>query len=1050
MKIKFETFNTIVIREPKYSLKDFAQVPIEIEKIDDFIVNLFNDDIFKEGVYIATPELYYEWQKSCLDIKYPIDKRKKINNSILKYYIRATTNPVPFGLFSSYSIVDKNVIESKNRNKFEQFISIDMLFLAKVIKQLNNNNTIKKSIVYFTNNTLYKIGNTYRYVSSKDDDTGNKNYFLSSAEIDEALTLIITKCDNGKTILECVKIIIDNVEDVNDDQAKSYINELINSNILVSSLEICLNGDTPHKQILNFLNANYSESWQEDEVIYPIYNLLQQISLIIDDIESKSEIGGNIHKYEKLTKIIESSKIDYENKYVINVNLKKKINDGEKIRDFERDENILHEAIYILNLFSDKNPENIFTSFKNLKKFKTTFYERYENREVPLLHALDNVTGIGYIQDLNEYNSFSELIDNLDFNYKTINREIIHSNSKYDAFWLKTIINAISNNIYVIDLKKENLSQFENGNYKLFGTFPIIYNKIENKIAIASAGGSTALHYTGRLTSQDIELTKFGNEITKTEELLFPENILAEILHLPHERAANVSIRKVRRKHQITIASKPAKTSNIIELKDILISIKEDKILLRSKKNDREIIPFLSSAQNFHSDTLPIYHLLCDIQAQYRPNLLSLDLSPFITNYFNHIPRIEYGPNLILSPALWKFTIVDLKSVLDLNQNIIYEKFKDFRTKINIPRYINLIDTNGDSMTLDLENKNMVDLINNKLKKSKVLTLTECLYNIHDFQNNSYANEYIMSFKGKEYISSLKKGQSVIINTKRTFIPGDEWLYYKIYTGVNIADNLLITAIKQIISILKKQKLIDSWFFIRYNDPDFHLRIRVHLLDWSSKDAILNVFNKTVKEYIENGSIWKIELSNYERELERYAFDNIEKSEIIFSYDSDMIISLIESTKDKNELNIIWLYSLKAIDDLLNAFEIELIDRVMLFEFLYKDFSLEFNSNKVLRKQIDAKFRALENEIGRVITEINQYSEILHKRYIEIKPLAISIKLNIEKNTLIELVASHIHMHINRIIKSNARMHELVIYGILEKYYRKKKGLIKYSRPLNN
>ena len=111
MKIKFETFNTIVIREPKYSLKDFAQVPIEIEKIDDFIVNLFNDDIFKEGVYIATPELYYEWQKSCLDIKYPIDKRKKINNSILKYYIRATTNPVPFGLFSSYSIVDKNVIE---------------------------------------------------------------------------------------------------------------------------------------------------------------------------------------------------------------------------------------------------------------------------------------------------------------------------------------------------------------------------------------------------------------------------------------------------------------------------------------------------------------------------------------------------------------------------------------------------------------------------------------------------------------------------------------------------------------------------------------------------------------------------------------------------------------------------------------------------------------------------------------------------------------------------------------------------------------------------
>lgn len=99
-----------------------------------------------------------------------------------------------------------------------------------------------------------------------------------------------------------------------------------------------------------------------------IHNLLRQIDLIIESIESKSEIGGNIAKYEELIKIIKSSKIDYENKYVINLNLKKYINNTEKIIDFDRDENILQEVIYILNLFSDKNPENKFTSFKNLEK----------------------------------------------------------------------------------------------------------------------------------------------------------------------------------------------------------------------------------------------------------------------------------------------------------------------------------------------------------------------------------------------------------------------------------------------------------------------------------------------------------------------------------------------------------------------------------------------------------------------------------------------------------------------------------------------------------
>ena len=59
-KHKFDTFNKIIIRKPIYSLNDFTKIPLETEKIDDFIFNLFKDEVFKEGIYIATPELYYE------------------------------------------------------------------------------------------------------------------------------------------------------------------------------------------------------------------------------------------------------------------------------------------------------------------------------------------------------------------------------------------------------------------------------------------------------------------------------------------------------------------------------------------------------------------------------------------------------------------------------------------------------------------------------------------------------------------------------------------------------------------------------------------------------------------------------------------------------------------------------------------------------------------------------------------------------------------------------------------------------------------------------
>lgn len=59
-----------------------------------------------------------------------------------------------------------------------------------------------------------------------------------------------------------------------------------------------------------------------------------------------------------------------------------------------------------------------------------------------------------------------------------------------------------------------------------------------------------------------------------------------------------------------------------------------------------------------------------------------------------------------------------------------------------------------------------------------------------------------------------------------TYIPGSVWLYYKLYTGPKLADKILALYILPIINQLYEHRLIDLFFFIRYNDPDFHIRIR--------------------------------------------------------------------------------------------------------------------------------------------------------------------------------------------------------------------------------
>jgi len=63
---------------------------------------------------------------------------------------------------------------------------------------------------------------------------------------------------------------------------------------------------------------------------------------------------------------------------------------------------------------------------------------------------------------------------------------------------------------------------------------------------------------------------------------------------------------------------------------------------------------------------------------------------------------------------------------------------------------------------------------------------------------------------------------------QRSFIIGSEWLYYKIYTGPKTSDLVLTDIIKPVVANLIANDTIDSWFFIRYNDPKHHIRVRFH------------------------------------------------------------------------------------------------------------------------------------------------------------------------------------------------------------------------------
>jgi hypothetical protein len=92
-----------------------------------------------------------------------------------------------------------------------------------------------------------------------------------------------------------------------------------------------------------------------------------------------------------------------------------------------------------------------------------------------------------------------------------------------------------------------------------------------------------------------------------------------------------------------------------------MASVKSGKVLLRSRKLDRYIIPRLSNAHNYSLGKLSVYRFLCDLQSQDITTNLGFSWGPLEHEaYF--LPRLCYK-NIILRPAQWNIGAKQLNAL---------------------------------------------------------------------------------------------------------------------------------------------------------------------------------------------------------------------------------------------------------------------------------------------------------------------------------------------------------------------------------------------------
>jgi thiopeptide-type bacteriocin biosynthesis protein len=270
------------------------------------------------------------------------------------------------------------------------------------------------------------------------------------------------------------------------------------------------------------------------------------------------------------------------------------------------------------------------------------------------------------------------------------------------------------------------------------------------------------------------------------------------------------------------------------------------------------------------------------------------------------------------------------------------------------------------------------------------------------------------------------------MKSDRLFFVGDEWLYYKIYCGIKISDEILVTVFKPLVLDLSTLNYIDKYFFLRYSDPEFHIRFRFHINQTKKENLhhVIIMVNEKLKPLINQGFVWKITVDTYARELERYGTNCIEISESIFYHDSTLIMEILQCFYDQvyNEDDR-WKIALLITDYLISDFGFTTEQKYSLLKTLRENYGVEFNINKNLRNQLAVKYRKDYNTIRDVLNHKNNFGKIeqnLIKRSTDIKRLFYKIHQLYSSNLLdipIErLLSSYIHMQLNRLFKSKQRL----------------------------
>ncbi|GHO82365.1 lantibiotic dehydratase [Dictyobacter formicarum] len=1060
----YRTIGAFLVRVPALPLTVFLRLttqdcPLDTNQIDDLderfsgvlqqgyeqVCTLMTDSSFlRMAVLLASQDLVQGFARLQHDTVSPA-RMKRVYSRLVRYIVRMSTRATPFGLFAGVALGtitdDSTQLSLGERALGHLHVRPDLGWLYAFVREREQQKPALGQMHLMVNSTAHVVGN--RVLITSIDEPGNNGKETLSLRAVPLLRSILELARQPILYVDLVTALSLAFPQIPEPQIHLVLQQLWNAHALISTFHPPLTGGEPTAFMLQHLHTLPPSSWMQhvQDELTVLEQALQNVqrSGVSDCDQLEKDLSALFACQETLVPGYRHPLVQVDaaltmEKPTLHVNIA---------------DSVVEAADVLLRLGT--HPKGL----QSLERYRAAFVHKYGMEEVPLLRLLSIEEGLGappnYTRPSREYP--------LPAVESPLKQE--QARDRLLCGLLFQALNKQQIEIVLTDDLIQKLTQWmPSSGYPAPPEIDVFFQVQATSAAAINQGNWDALIIQG-IVPGGRAIGRFAQVLGESAvttlqaaarevEALFPDVVFADLSYLPSDvRGANVSLRPPLHPYEIAVNTMPSRPKEfVLSLEDLVVGVRGKRFYVRSLRLGKEVKVYQRSMLNVRFAP-NICRFLLEIAEDGSPypesfNWGMMRIAPFL-------PRVVYK-KIVLSLAQWHVRLMDIQPEGTGNEEVRwFIGLQRWRQRWRVPRYVYLT-TLDQRLLLDLENPLLALELWSELKQAQQgspVCLQEMLPDFEhvicrDAQQAPYTAEMVMplvlrssSSTQPGAVDKLPSMYPLIVPTEdRRFLPGEEWMYLKVYIAPLFQDELITGPLREIVKQVRNEHLCDEWFYLRYADPDPHLRLRFRARIPEVKGILLEQVLSWANQLVHAGVVTNLHIASYEREIERYGgpalMGDIER---FFSSNSDVLSELVALQYTKRLTCAPLVVAVMSLDLLFRFWGYDLSARLG----YARKHSHSYASREAFRthrKQLTSLLFPWRHEDDQDEFLVAQ-RQIITSLFASQEPMAAHImkrihvltKQNLLWNNPEHILGSLAHLHLNRLLGID-RKQEQVVYDL--------------------